>query len=127
MVCPSGDTARYSTLKVCPVRVASLVMVGCFQTMIWFWLYPWVLTISFTFFDQDRLQTWLPAGSQKQIEVLCGQHTVGGHGLLAKGSAKRQVSHSSRRILLRPCAEQNAAGSEGTGCHSLGCYTSYMP
>lgn len=31
---------------------------GYFHTMIWFWEYPWVLTSSFTFLHQARLQTW---------------------------------------------------------------------
>lgn len=35
-------------------------MLGYFQTMIWFWLYPWVETISLLFFDHARLHTWLP-------------------------------------------------------------------
>lgn len=90
LTCPSGDTARYRTRKVWPVRVASckeeeatvsnhnsarkkkkkwrnlnqehrrmltLDMVGYFQTTIWFWEYPCVLTSSFTFLDQAKLHT----------------------------------------------------------------------
>jgi len=57
MVCPSGEIARYNTLYVWPVKVASLDIVGYLQTIIWFWEYPWVLTSSFTFFDHTRLQT----------------------------------------------------------------------
>ena len=64
MVWPSGETARYSTRNVCPVRVASLAMAGYRHTMIWFWLYPCVLTISLTFLLHDRLHTWLPARMQ---------------------------------------------------------------
>ena len=82
---PSGDIARYSTLIVCPVRVAtywgrtgnrfkpenlhysfSIVVEnkqtfpidGYFHTIIWFWEYPCVLTSSFTFLLHARLQTW---------------------------------------------------------------------
>jgi len=64
MVCPSGEIARYNTLYVWPVKVASLDIVGYLQTIIWFWEYPWVLTSSFTFFDHTRLQTWLPVSTQ---------------------------------------------------------------
>lgn len=34
MVWPSGETARYRTRRVCPVKVASLLMDGYFQTTI---------------------------------------------------------------------------------------------
>jgi hypothetical protein len=40
-----------------PVSVAICVMLGYFQTTIWFWEYPCVLTSSFEFFDQTMLQT----------------------------------------------------------------------
>ena len=63
MVWPSGDMAKYKTRSVCPVRVVSFVREGYLQTMIWFWLYPCVLTSSFTFFDHMRLQTWLPVST----------------------------------------------------------------
>jgi hypothetical protein len=33
---------------------------GYFHTMIWFWEYPCVLTSSFTFLHQARLQTYNP-------------------------------------------------------------------
>lgn len=38
----------------------TFAMDGYFQSMIWFWEYPWVLTISLTFLLHARLQTWLP-------------------------------------------------------------------
>ena len=38
-------------------RFVTLDMVGYFQTMIWFWEYPCVLTSSFTFLDHARLHT----------------------------------------------------------------------
>lgn len=55
---PSGDIARYNTLIVCPVRVATFPIDGYFHTIIWFWEYPCVLTSSFTFLLHARLQTW---------------------------------------------------------------------
>lgn len=43
--------------------VVTLANVGYFQTIIWFWEYPWVLTSSFTFLLHARLQTWLPVST----------------------------------------------------------------
>lgn len=63
-VYPSGLQERYNTRKVCPVRVASFFMLGYFHTIIWFWLYPWVETSSFTFLEKSRLHTWLPVSSE---------------------------------------------------------------
>lgn len=63
---------------VCPVSVASLVMLGYFQAMIWFWLYPCVLTISFAFLLHSRLHTWLPALGLKDLTK--GRHTAAQHG-----------------------------------------------
>jgi hypothetical protein len=44
--------------KECPVRVAIFCMLGYFHTITWLREYPCVETISFTFFDHMRLQTW---------------------------------------------------------------------
>ncbi len=43
-----------------PVRVATLCMEGYFHIIIWFSEYPCVLTISFTFLENIRLQTCDP-------------------------------------------------------------------
>lgn len=60
IVLPSGLIAKYNTRYVWPVRLTTWVMEGYFQTTIWFWLYPWVETISLEFLDHAMLQTWLP-------------------------------------------------------------------
>jgi hypothetical protein len=57
---PHGLIARYSTLYECPVRVITFFIDGYFQTIIWFWEYPWVDTISFVVFENNKLQTWDP-------------------------------------------------------------------
>lgn len=36
MTCPSGDIAKYRTLYVCPVKLTTCVILGYFQTTIWF-------------------------------------------------------------------------------------------
>ncbi len=45
--------------ELSPVSVASLAMLGYFHMMTWFWLYPCVDTISFTFLLQLMLHTCL--------------------------------------------------------------------
>ena len=57
MFSPSGDIAKYSTLRLCPVRVANLRMDGYFHTMIALSEYPWVLTNSLLFLLKTRLHT----------------------------------------------------------------------
>ena len=52
-----GDV-KVSYRKECPVRVAIFCMLGYFHTITWLREYPCVDTISFTFFDHMRLQTW---------------------------------------------------------------------
>ena len=63
IVLPSGLMARYSTRKVWPVRVLIFYILGYFQMLISFWEYPWVLTISFSVFENIKLQTWDPAST----------------------------------------------------------------
>lgn len=57
---PSGLIARYSTLMLCPVKVAIFFIEGYFHTTIALSEYPWVLTISFTFLLKSKLQTYDP-------------------------------------------------------------------
>jgi hypothetical protein len=57
---PSGDIARYNTLKVCPVSVVIFSIDGYFQTMTWFKEYPCVLTSSSLVLENIRLHTYDP-------------------------------------------------------------------
>jgi len=46
-------------------------MVGYFQTMIWFWEYPCVLTSSFTFLDHTKLHTCVWKEDYAAIKPQC--------------------------------------------------------
>ena len=58
IVWPHGDIARYNTRILWPVNVATFLIVGYFQMMIWWWEYPWVETISLMFLENIKLHTW---------------------------------------------------------------------
>lgn len=60
IVVPSGFIAKYKTLYVCPVNVSIFYIFGIVQTFISFNEYPCVLTSSFTFLANIRLQTCEP-------------------------------------------------------------------
>ena len=52
--------ARYRTLWVWPIKVATLFNLGYDQILISFWEYPWVLTSSCIFLLNAKLQIWEP-------------------------------------------------------------------
>lgn len=60
MFSPSGLIAKYKTLKLWPVSVATFFIEGYFQTTIALSEYPWVETISLLFLEKRRLQTCEP-------------------------------------------------------------------
>ena len=60
MVSPDGFIARNNTLLEWPVKVVIFCKDGYFQTIISLFEYPWVLTISFVFLENIKLQTWEP-------------------------------------------------------------------
>ena len=70
IVYPSGLTARYSTRKVCPVKDTIFFMLGYFHSTTWFWLYPCVLTSSFTFFENSKLHTCEPVSVQATCSIV---------------------------------------------------------
>ena len=60
MFYPHGLIAKYRTLYVWPVKVITFFIDGYFHTIIWFWEYPCVETISFVVFENTKLHTYDP-------------------------------------------------------------------
>lgn len=99
-----------------PVSVASLLMLGYFQMMIWFWEYPCVDTISFTLRDHEMLHTCRRRGAGPEAR---GEWTGWGATHLRLAGARTGSWSARHRLLphtaLRLCPPPSFATSQTGG------------